>query len=184
MGKSTWVLYRTQGLFPTYCRWSVLLWLLQVLPSPSRGWRLDRWARSLPKDAFVGHDRYSGKVFETMKLCTKLCCFREINLVCNIFFWTPMDVIRMPLVKCYNEWCVVLNHYDLGLYVESCLKSSRFPDYRDYGSLSIGIWSLRWLFLYLRSYNLVGSVTNLIIFCQMCLNTTFILNLLILPPML
>ena len=36
---------------------------------------------------------------------------------------------------------------------------SWFPDYRDYGSLSTGIWSLRWLFLYLRSYNLVGSVT-------------------------
>jgi hypothetical protein len=35
----------------------------------------------------------------------------------------------------------------------------RFLDYRDYGSLSIGIWSLLWLFLYLRSYNLVGSVT-------------------------
>ena len=37
-----------------------------------------------------------------------------------------------------------------------------FLDYRDYGSLSTGIWSLRWLFLYLRSYNLIGSVTLLI----------------------
>ena len=36
---------------------------------------------------------------------------------------------------------------------------SWFPDYRDYGSLRTGIWSLRWLFLYLHSYNLVGSVT-------------------------
>ena len=36
---------------------------------------------------------------------------------------------------------------------------SWFSDYRDYGSLSTGIWSLRWLFLYLRSYDLVGSVT-------------------------
>jgi hypothetical protein len=36
----------------------------------------------------------------------------------------------------------------------------RFPNYRGYESLSIGIWSLRWLFLYLRSYNLVGSVTS------------------------
>jgi hypothetical protein len=34
-----------------------------------------------------------------------------------------MYVIHMPLVKCSNELCVVLNHYDLGLYVESCLKS-------------------------------------------------------------
>ena len=143
-----------------------------------------------------------------------------------------MDVIRMLLVKCCNEWCVVLNHYGLGLYAESWLKSfvisglsglwelkyrnlitsvivfvltflwfgrfcyntcalwwdtlllviwnqgwrswiitiwvcmsrvgwnpSWFPDYRDYGILSTGIWLLRWLFLYLRSYDLVGSVT-------------------------
>jgi hypothetical protein len=35
----------------------------------------------------------------------------------------------------------------------------RFPDYRGYGSRSTGIWSLRWLFLYLHSYNLVGSIT-------------------------
>ena len=60
-----------------------------------------------------------------------------------------MDVIRMLLVKCRNEWCVVLNHYDLGLYVESWWNPSWFPDYRDYGSLSTGIWSLRWLFFVL-----------------------------------
>jgi hypothetical protein len=141
MGKSSWVPFRTQGLFLTCCRWSVLLWLLQVLPSPSRGWRLDRWARSLlvsvPEDAFVGHDRYSGKVFETMKLCTKLCCFHKTNLVCNIFIWTPMDVIQMPLVKCYNEWCVVLNHYDLGLYVKSCLKSFEISGLP-------GLWELKY----------------------------------------
>jgi hypothetical protein len=115
--------------------------LLQVLPSPSWGWRLDRWAQSLlaslSKDAFVGHGHYSGTVFETMKLCTKLCCFRETNLVCNILFWTLMDVIRMPLVKCCNEWCVVLNHYDLGLYVESCLKSLEI-------SGLLGLWELKY----------------------------------------
>jgi hypothetical protein len=38
-------------------------------------------------------------------------------------FETPIDVIRMPLVNCCNECCVVLNHYDLGLCVESWLKS-------------------------------------------------------------
>ena len=42
---------------------------------------------------------------------------------------------------------------------------SWFPDYRDYGSLSTGIWSLRWLFLYLRSYDLVGSVTFSVCMC-------------------
>ena len=53
----------------------------------------------------------------------------------------------------------MLNHYDLGLYVESSLKSfviSGLP----------GLWELKYrnlitsvIFLYLRSYNLVGSVT-------------------------
>jgi hypothetical protein len=36
----------------------------------------------------------------------------------------------------------------------------RFSDYWGYGSLSTGIWLLWWLFLYLHSYNLVGSVTH------------------------
>ena len=55
-----------------------------------------------------------------------------------------MDVIRMLLVECCNGWCVVLNHYDLGLYVESWLKSfviSRLP----------GLWELKYR-------NLIASV--------------------------
>ena len=54
----------------------------------------------------------------------------------------------------------MLNHYDLGLYVESWLKSfmvSRLP----------GLWELKYrnliasviVFVHLRSYDLVGSVT-------------------------
>ena len=61
----------------------------------------------------------------------------NLNLVCNILFWTLMDVIWMLLVKCCNEWCVVLNHYGLGLYVESWLKSfviSGLP----------GLWELKY----------------------------------------
>jgi hypothetical protein len=53
----------------------------------------------------------------------------------------------------------VLNHYDLGLYVESCLKSF------EISGLS-GLWELKYknlitlvIVLYLRSYNLIGSVT-------------------------
>jgi hypothetical protein len=89
----------------------------------------------------------------------KLCCFHETNLVCTILFWTPIDVISMLLVNCCNKWCVVLNHYDLGLYVESCLKSF------EISGLS-GLWELKYknlitlvIVLYLRSYNLIGSVT-------------------------
>ena len=61
----------------------------------------------------------------------------NLNLVCLIFIHTLMDVIRMPLVKCCNEWRVVLNHYGLGLYVESWLKSfviSGLP----------GLWELKY----------------------------------------
>ena len=87
-----------------------------------------------------------------------------------IFIWTLMDVIWMLLMKCCNEWCVVLNHYSTVLVCMSRVgwNPSWFSDYRDYGSLSTGIWSLRWLFLYLRSYDLVGSVTlNLYLFLML-----------------
>jgi hypothetical protein len=53
----------------------------------------------------------------------------------------------------------VLNHYDLGLYVESCLKSFEISELP-------GLWDLKYrnlitsvIFLYLCSYNLVSSVT-------------------------
>jgi hypothetical protein len=95
----------------------------------------------------------------TSKFLYQTMLLPRINWVCNILFSTPMDVNRMLLVKCCNEWCVVLNHYDLGFLSKVIWNPSRFSDYRDHESLSTGIWSLRWLFLYLRSYNLVGSVT-------------------------
>jgi hypothetical protein len=61
-GKSSWVPSRTQGLFPIYCRWPVLLWVLQILPPPCRRWGLDRQLWSLliilPKMLLVGHDYY------------------------------------------------------------------------------------------------------------------------------
>jgi hypothetical protein len=113
MGKSSWVPSRTQGLFPTCCRWPILLWVLQILPSPCRGWELDCRAQFLLVNLsmmLLWDMTTPGNVFKPMKLCTELCCFRETNLVCNILFWTPMDIIRMLLVKCCNRWCVVLNH--------------------------------------------------------------------------
>jgi hypothetical protein len=67
----------------------------------------------------------------------ELCCFRETNSVCTILFWTLMDVISMLLVNCCNEWCVVLNHYDLSLYVETYLKSF------EISGLS-GLWELKY----------------------------------------
>jgi hypothetical protein len=144
-GKSSWVPSRTQGLFSTCCRWPVLLWVLQILPPPCRRWGLDRRVRSLLvilSEMFLLDMTTPGNVFKPMKLCTELCCFRETNLVCNILFWTLMDVIRMLLVKCCNRWCVVLNHTILVCMSKVVWNPSRFSDYRDYGNLSIGIWSL------------------------------------------
>jgi hypothetical protein len=40
-------------------------------------------------------------------------------------------------VKCCKAWCVVLNHYDLGLYVESCLKSFEISGLP-------GLWELKY----------------------------------------
>jgi hypothetical protein len=162
MGKSSWVPSRTEGLFLTCCRWSDLLWVLQILPPPCRRWGLDRRARSLivilPEMLLLDMTSPSN-ILKPMTLCTELCCFRETNLVSNNLFWTSMDIIRMLLVKCCNRRCVVLNHTILVCMSKVVWNPSRFLDYRDYGILSTGIWSLRWLFLYLRSCNLVGSVT-------------------------
>jgi hypothetical protein len=55
---------------------------------------------------------------------------------------------------CYVEWC------DLGckrVGLESFMVSI---DYRDYMGSSSKIWAFQHLFLYLCSYNLVGSVTD------------------------
>jgi hypothetical protein len=70
-----------------------------------------------------------------------------------------MDVIHMLLVNCCNEWCVCWITTILVCMSKVVWNPSRFLDYRDYGSLSLGIWSAQWLFLYLHSYNLVSSVT-------------------------
>jgi hypothetical protein len=66
----------------------------------------------------------------------------------------------MPLVKYCKKWCIVLNHYDLGLYVESCLKS-----FEIFGLL--GLQDLKYrnlitsvIFLCLHSCNLVSFVTT------------------------
>ena len=89
-GKSSWVPSRTQGLSPTCCRWPVLLWLLQVLPSPGWGWRLDRWARSLlvlvPNDAFVGHDLDLAMYLELWSYVLNYVASARLNLVCNILY--------------------------------------------------------------------------------------------------
>jgi hypothetical protein len=56
----------------------------------------------------------------------------------------------------YVEWC------DLGCKQVSLKSFVVSIDYRDYMGSSSKIWALRCLFLYLCSYNLVGSVTLII----------------------
>jgi hypothetical protein len=128
-------------------------------------------ATYLTWDAFVGHDYYLVMYLNLWSYVLNYIASTKQNLVCNILFWTLMDVICMPLAKCCNEWRVVLNHYNLGLYVKSCLKSfeiSRLP----------GLWELKYMnlitsviVLYLRSYNLVNYVT---IYLENSLRTTII----------
>jgi hypothetical protein len=54
----------------------------------------------------------------------------------------------------YVEWC------DLGCKQVGLKSFMVSIDYRDYMGSSSKIWALRCLFLYLCSYNLVGSVTS------------------------
>ena len=135
-----------------------------VAASIAFSWLGTRWARSLlvlvPDDAFVGHDSDLAMYLKLWSYVLNYVASTNLNLVCNILFWTLMDVIQMLLVKYCNEWCVVLNHYGFCCMSRVGWNPSWFPDYQDYGSLSTGIWSLRWLFLYLRSYDLVGFVTK------------------------
>jgi len=59
-----------------------------------------------------------------------------------------------------NMWLVMLNLYDLGLYL-GCLRSFKISsDYWVYMGSSMTVRSLRWLPLYLCSYKLIGSATG------------------------
>jgi hypothetical protein len=58
----------------------------------------------------------------------------------------------------YVEWC------DLGCKQVGLKSFVILIDYRDYMGSSSKIWALQCLFLYLCSYNLVGSVTVIVLF--------------------
>jgi hypothetical protein len=79
------------------------------------------------------------------------------------------------LMNCCNRRCVILNHYDLGLFSVWFEIPRDFVDYWSYMSSSLRIWSLRWFFLDLCSYNLDGSVTKML-----CHNN--IINLILSTP--
>jgi hypothetical protein len=126
-GKSSWIPSSTQGLFSTCCRWPILFWVLQVLSPSSQRWGLDRRARSLLvilSKLLLWDVTLSLVMYLNLRsYVPNYVAFATQTWFVIILFWTPMDVIRMLLVNHCNEWCVVLNRYDLGLYVESCLKS-------------------------------------------------------------
>jgi hypothetical protein len=103
----------------------------------------------------VGHDYYLAMYLNLWSYVSNyVASTKQTRFV--IFYLTPMDVIRMPLVKMLC-WINTI----LACLLKVVWNPLRFLDYQDYESLSIGIWWLQWLFLYLCSYNLVGSITPL-----------------------
>jgi hypothetical protein len=83
-----------------------------------------------------------------------------LNLVCNNLFelWCMWVVVSyLWNVVTGDVLCWIM--YDLGLLVVWFEILRDFMDYWDYMCSSVKIWLLRWLFLYLCSYNLDGSMT-------------------------
>jgi hypothetical protein len=138
--------------------------MLQVLPSPCRGWRLDQWAWSL---LVIVPDMLLWDV--------------TLSWLCNkLRLWTRFQTMLLPLLsnsvcnnlsehRCMNAsasylWNVVTGDvlcwimYDLGLSLVGLKSFMILVDYRSYMG-SARIWSLPWMFLYLCSYNLDGSIT-------------------------
>ena len=100
-------------------------------------------------------------VFE-LSVCdgVKLLCFRYLWTRFEITMCTLMYVVLMNyLWNGCNMWLVMLNYCDLGCMQVGLKSFVVSVDYRVYMGSSMMVWSLRWLFSYLCSYKLVGSVT-------------------------
>jgi hypothetical protein len=86
------------------------------------------------------------------------------NQLWNKYIWICCILMfQFKQIHKWDQWCSCLWNASanmeakhLGSYKILC----DFTDYWSYGSMSTEIWSLQWLFLYLRSYNLVSSITT------------------------
>jgi hypothetical protein len=133
------------------------------LSSPCGGWGLDHRAWSLLVSLiwnyFFDMTLDWLCIWTTSVVISKLCCFRYFKLGNNSFelwcMWVAARYLWNVITGDLLCWII----YDLGLFVGWFEILHDFVDYRDYMCSSAEIWSHRWLFLYLCSYNLDGSVT-------------------------
>jgi hypothetical protein len=95
----------------------------------------------------------------TWTKCGSKTMLLPLFLIWVVITYSYSEVWELLMICC-NRWCVMLNHYDLGLFSVWFEIPHDFVDYRSYMGSSLRIWSLRWLFLDLCSYNLDGSVTR------------------------
>jgi hypothetical protein len=104
---------------------------------------------------------WTGYVSELLVLWSRnFVASATLNLVCNNLFklwcmWAAANYLWNVVTGDVLCWIM----YDLGMFVGWFEILRDFVDYRDYMCSSGEIWSLWWLFLYLCSYNLDGSVT-------------------------
>jgi hypothetical protein len=85
-----------------------------------------------------------------LALLSNLSCNNYVELRCTLnYLWNGC-----------NMWLVMLNHYELGWMLVGLKSLVISMDYRSYMGSSARIWSLQWLFFYLCSYNLDGSVID------------------------
>jgi hypothetical protein len=99
------------------------------------------------------------RIGSTWTKCGFKTMLLPLFLIWFVITYSYSDVWALFMNYC-NRWCVVLNHYDLGLFSVWFEIPHDFMDYRSYMGSSLRIWSLRWLFLDLCSYNLDGSMTG------------------------
>jgi hypothetical protein len=104
---------------------------------------------------------WSVRLAIVLELSVCVCVYASATL------WTWFVIIVTPwcckfnselLVKC-NVWCIYVEWHDLGCKRVGLKSFMVLIDYQDYMGSSSKIWAFRCLFLYLCSYNLVGSVT-------------------------
>jgi hypothetical protein len=91
---------------------------------------------------------------------TKSVCYASATLWTQfVIIATPCVVSKLPLYL-WNVTCdVYVEWYDLGCKRVGLKSFVVSIDYRDYMGSSSKIWAFQHLFMYLCSYNLVGSVT-------------------------
>jgi hypothetical protein len=159
--KSSWVHSRTQGLFPLVADCDVS-WLLQELDDSCRSGGVRSWA-------------WSFLVIFSMMLLLKLilvlaCIWNKgdvnFKVLCFRYFSTWVVIAILNSDVCWTI-CEIDVTCDLLCWITTILACMLVGlkslvillDYQSYMGLSMTIWSLQWLFLYLCSYNLGGSVT-------------------------